>query len=355
MTTVQRARRTNSLAAGQLKPAVIWGLAVVSIAISVFLIWAITSGAPNIFGVAIAAVVLFTILLGIASRIVEGGRRAVDRVMTSLVVSAFVLALVPLVSLLWTVIARGLERFDGNFFSMSMRNVVGNGGGALHAIIGTLFVTLAATIISVPIGIMAAIYLTEYAHGNPMSKLLSALVDVMTGIPSIVAGLFIAAIAGILIGPGVTTGFLGALALCVLMVPTVIRSSEEMLRLVPNELREASYALGVPKWVTVLRIVVRTAAGGLTTSVMLAISRVIGETAPLLIVAGFTPNMNYDLFSGPMMTLPVFVFDQYAHKGLPPEAFDARSWAGALTLILLAMVLNVGARLLGKLLSPKTR
>ena len=355
MTAVERSAHTNALASGHLKAPVIWGLAAISVAVPLFLLWALSGSFPNLLGLAVAAVVMFTILLGVVSRVVEGGRRATDRVVACLVVSSFVLALVPLVSLLWTVIARGVERFDADFFGMSMRNVVGDGGGALHAIIGTVFVTLAAAVISIPIGIMTAIYLTEYAHGNAMSKVLSALVDVMTGIPSIVAGLFIAAVAGILIGPGVTTGFLGALALCVLMVPTVIRSSEEMLRLVPNELREASYALGVPKWVTILRIVVRTAAAGLTTSVMLAISRVIGETAPLLIVAGFTPNMNYNLFSGPMMTLPVFVYDQYAHKGLPPEAFDARSWTGALVLILLAMVLNVGARLLGKVLSPKTR
>lgn len=354
-TSTMNANRSNTLAAGRLRPGVMVSMGVFAVAVPLFVLWALVGNVPNLFVVAFIAIILFLILLGVTSRIVEGERRAKDRVITTLVVSSFVLALVPLVSLLWTVIARGLTRFDGSFFGMSMRNIVGNGGGALHAIIGTLLITLMATIISVPVGILTAIYLTEYARGNVLSKILSALVDVMTGIPSIVAGLFIAALAGLLIGPGTTTGFLGALALSVLMVPTVVRSAEEMLKLVPNELREASYALGVPKWVTVLRVVVRTAAAGLTTSVMLAISRVIGETAPLLIVAGFTPSMNYNLFSGPMMTLPVFVYDQYAHKGLPPEAFDARSWAGALTLILLAMILNVGARLLGKLLSPKTR
>ena len=139
----------------------------------------------------------------------------------------------------------------------------------------------------------------------------------MTGIPSIVAGLFAYAVFALIFGPGVRMGIAGSVALAVLMIPVVVRSTEEMLRLVPNELREASYALGVPKWLTIVKVVLPTSIAGITTGVMLAISRVIGETAPLLLTAGFTDAMNYNLFSGRMQTLPVFTYSQYAYQGIP--------------------------------------
>ncbi|MET3801830.1 phosphate ABC transporter permease subunit PstA [Clavibacter michiganensis] len=161
---------------------------------------------------------------------------------------------------------------------------------------------------------MAAIYLVEYGRGR-LARAITFFVDVMTGIPSIVAGLFAYALLVIFLGPGIRLGFGGALALSVLMIPVVVRSAEEMLKLVPNELREASYALGVPKWLTIVKIVLPTSLAGIVTGVMLAIARVIGETAPLLIVAGFTQSMNYNPFQDQMMTLPVFVFRQYADQG----------------------------------------
>ena len=176
----------------------------------------------------------------------------------------------------------------------------------------------------------------------------------MTGIPSIVAGLFAYALFALFFGPGIRMGIMGSIALSVLMIPVVVRSTEEMLRLVPNELREASYALGVPKWLTVVKIVLPTSIAGITTGVMLSISRVIGETAPLLITAGFTNSMNYDLFDGRMQTLPVFTYTEYANQGIPPEAYLDRAWAGALTLILIVMVLNLVARIVAKVFSPKT-
>jgi phosphate transport system permease protein len=176
----------------------------------------------------------------------------------------------------------------------------------------------------------------------------------MTGIPSIVAGLFAFALFSLIFNsPGIRFGIGGAVALSVLMIPTVVRSCEEMLKLVPNELREASYALGVPKWLTISKVVLPTSIAGITTGIMLAISRVIGETAPLLIIAGFTQSMNYDLFKERMMTLPVFVYTQYANPGSDPQINLDRAWAGALTLIVIVMVLNLLARLIARVFAPK--
>ncbi|MDH6531967.1 phosphate transport system permease protein [Aurantimicrobium minutum] len=306
----------------------------------------------NIVAAVFASAILFVLLSYVMSRIVEGRRKAADRLATGLVTTAFIVALLPLISLIWTALVNGLPRFDALFFSSSMRNVVGEGGGGLHAIIGTLEITLAATIISVPIGIMTAIYLVEYGKGR-LAKAITFFVDVMTGIPSIVAGLFAFALFAIFFGPGIRFGIGGAVALSILMIPVVVRSTEEMLKLVPNELREASYALGVPKWLTIVKIVIPTAIGGIITGVMLSISRIIGETAPLLIIVGMSTSMNYNLFSDRMATLPVFVYTQYASQGSDAQAYIDRAWTGALVLILIVMALNLIARLVSKLLAPK--
>jgi len=293
------------------------------------------------------------ILTGLAAA-VEGRRQAIDRMVTSLVTGAFLLAMVPLVSVSITVITNGLARFDAEFFTSSMRNVTGEGGGALHAMVGTLLITLAATIISVPLGLLTSIYLVEYGRGR-IAKTITFLVDVMTGIPSIVAGLFAYAVFALLLGaPGVRMGIVGAVSLAVLMIPVVVRSSEEMLRLVPNELREASYALGVPKWLTIVKVVLPTSIAGITTGVVLAGARVIGETAPLLLTAGFTASMNYNLFDDRMQSLPVFVYTQFANQGNPAFAFLERAWAAALVLILIVMALNLIARMVARYFSPKT-
>lgn len=328
-------------------PAILLGSSIASTA------WQLMGGKEiNWLALAVVAVVLHTVLLYAASYAVEGRRKAKDRLITILVTTAFSLAIVPLISLAYTVVSNGLARFDGDFFSMSMRNIVGAGGGALHAIMGTLEITGLAALISVPVGIMAAIYLVEYGRGK-LARSVTFFVDVMTGIPSIVAGLFAYALFVIFFGPGIRMGFGGAIALSVLMIPVVIRATEEMLKIVPNELREAAYALGVPKWLTILKVVLPTALAGIATGVMISIARVIGETAPLLLIAGFTASMNYNPFSERMMTLPVFVYTSYANQGTDAQAYIDRAWAGALTLMLIVMLLNLVARLISKYFSPK--
>ena len=306
----------------------------------------------NFIPVAIFGLLSFTLALYVISRVIEGVRKATDRLVTIMVSTAFSLALIPLLSLAYTVVTKGVARFDAEFFTFSMRNVVGEGGGALHAIIGTIEITGIATLISVPIGIMAAIYLVEYGRGT-VARLVTFFVDVMTGVPSIVAGLFAYALFVIFFGPGVRMGLGGAIALSLLMIPVVIRATEEMLKIVPNELREAAYALGVPKWLTVLKVVLPTSLAGIATGIMIAIARVIGETAPLLLIAGFTASMNYNPLNERMMTLPVFVYTSYANQGVDMQAYLDRAWAGALTLMLIVMVLNLVARLISKYFSPK--
>lgn len=326
-----------------------------SVALASFTLTGFTNpdGAPNLVAVVLVGFVLFMSITFLVSRSVEGRRKATDRLVTGWVTAAFTLAVIPLVSLTWTVVEKGLNRLDAEFFTQSMRNVVGPGGGALHAIIGTLELTGIATLISVPLGIMTAIYLVEYGRGR-LAKAVTFFVDVMTGIPSIVAGLFAFSLFLILLGPAsAINGFAGAISLAVLMTPVVVRATEEMLKIVPNELREASYALGVPKWLTIVKVVIPTALAGIATGVIIAIARIIGETAPLLLAAGFTTSMNYNPFEEKMMTLPVFVYTSYAIQGTDVQSYVDRAWAGALTLMIIVMVLNLVARIISKLFSPK--
>lgn len=298
--------------------------------------------------------VLFVVATFVISTLVEGRRKATDRVVTALVTAAFLLAMVPLVSVIVTVITNGVARFDVAFFTNSMRGVVGEGGGAYHAIIGTLIITGLAAVMSIPIGLFTGIYLVEYGGHNRLARAITFFVDVMTGIPSIVAGLFAYALFAIFFGPGVRMGFAGAVALTVLMIPTVVRATEEMLKIVPNELREAAYALAVPKWRTILKVVIPTCAGGIATGITLAIARVIGETAPLLVAVGITTGVNLNPFSDRMATLPVFSYYSYVAPGIPREPFLDRAWTAALVLMLIVMILNIVARLISRYFAPKT-
>ncbi|MBK0420538.1 phosphate ABC transporter permease PstA [Leucobacter sp. CSA2] len=354
--TVRPSTAGSALAGNRLSKRTPWLVLGGSLLVSfvLFGLIAAASGSElSVVGAVIVGALLYLLVISIMSTMVEGSRQAMDRFVTGLVTGAFLLAMVPLISVGITVVANGMARFDAEFFNSSMRNVTGEGGGALHAMVGTLLITLAATIISVPLGLMTSIYLVEYGRGK-LAKTITFLVDVMTGIPSIVAGLFAYAVFAVFLGPGVRMGIVGAVALSVLMIPVVVRSSEEMLRLVPNDLREASYALGVPKWRTITKIVLPTSIAGITTGIMLAIARVIGETAPLLITAGFTATMNYNLFQDRMQSLPVYVYTQFANQGNPAFAFLERSWAAALLLIVIVMVLNLLARLIARWFAPKT-
>nr|WP_236700667.1 phosphate ABC transporter permease PstA [Allosalinactinospora lopnorensis] len=301
---------------------------------------------------AVFTVVTYTVLVTLASARIESGRKAKDRLVTAVVYTCFGLAMVPLISLLWTVARMGVVRLDGYFLTVSMNGVTPtmDAGGVYHAIVGTIAITGFAALVSIPIGLMTAIYLVEYGRGR-LKNAITFFVDVMTGIPSIVAGLFVVALWMVFFGPGTTNGAAGAVALSVLMIPVVVRSCEEMIRLVPNELREASYALGVPKWLTVVKVVLPTAIAGITTGIMLAIARVIGETAPLILTAGSSAvAINWNLFDGQMMSLPVFIYSQ-VRMG---DAINyERAWAAALTLILIVMLLFFVARLVSRFFAPK--
>jgi len=305
----------------------------------------------SVVGLIVLSLLLFMVLSTVISRRVEGKRRATDRLVTIVVTSAFLLAMAPLVSLLYTVLQQGAARFDADFFSLTMRGVVGAGGGARHAILGTLLITGLAALISVPVGLMAAVYLVEYGRGR-LARTVTFLIDIMTGIPSIVAGLFAYALFTLIVGPGVRFGIGGAVALSVLMIPVVVRSCEEMLKLVPAELREAAYALGVPKWRTILKVVLPAAAAGIATGITIAIARVIGETAPLLLIVGTTTNLNLNPFADRMATLPVYTFYQFTQPGARGFGVE-RAWTAALVLMLIVILLNVVARLVAKVFAPK--
>lgn len=291
-----------------------------------------------VFGCLVAIVAIYA-----WSRPVEGRRRAKDRAITMAIAAAFGIAMAPLISLLYEVIKRGVKGISWEFFTSDARGAI-TGGGAEHAIVGTLIITGCAVVISVPIGLMAAIYMNEYGRG-PLRRALTFFVDVMTGIPSIVAGLFAYALFELFLGPGIQMGIMGSLALSVLMIPIVIRSAEEVLKIVPNHLREASYALGTPKWKTITKVVLPTAFAGLVTGVMLATARIIGETAPLLVTTGVVSSLNTNPFQGRMQNLAVYAYNEYRSPGVMKQASYDRAWAAALTLIAIVMILNVIARL----------
>ena len=269
-----------------------------------------------------------------------------DRSATVLVWGAFLLVLVPLVWILLTVITKGFSLLlDANWWTNSQAGISPRraGGGAYHAIIGTLLMALVTAIIAVPIAVFTAIYLVEYGRGR-LARAVSFMVDILTGIPSIVAALFIYAVwIGVLKQQRV--GFSVSLALVLLMIPVVTRSTEEMLKLVPNELREASYALGVPKWKTIARIVLPTALSGIITGVLLGLARVIGETAPLIILAPYTAFINFNLFSGNIAALPTLIYTNFG-SNIPAQ--NERMWAAALTLIIVVLLLNIAGRVVAR-------
>ena len=282
----------------------------------------------------------------------HGARATKDRIARIVMWSAFALAMVPLVWILWTAASKGAHMLlDSVWWTGNQRNINSDdaGGGARHAIEGTLIQAGMTAAISIPIGVLTAVYLVEYGRGR-LAKAISFMVDILSGVPSIVSALFIYALWVTTFGID-RNGFAVSLSLVLLMIPTIVRSTEEMLKLVPNELREASYALGVPKWVTIVRIVLRTAFSGIVTGILLGLARVMGETAPLLILGPYTKNFQRDLFSGNMATLPTMINQDRNDFALTTAA--ERMWGAALTLILLVLLLNLLGRLIANFGSVK--
>lgn len=281
---------------------------------------------------------------GSAFQHISGSRKIANSIATAVVWGAMIIAMIPLVWVLWELIARGSGViFSPEWWTTSQRGIMNTeaGGGALHAIIGTFVQTLFATLISVPIGIFTAIYLVEYSKGGFLGRMTTFMVDILSGVPSIVAALFVFAMWITLFGFD-RSGFAVALSLVLLMIPLVVRNTEEMLRVVPMDLREASYALGVPKWKTIARIVLPTALSGIVTGIMLAVARVMGESAPVLVLVGSSSSINWDSFKGPQSSLPLMMLDMYK-AGAQPAVLD-KLWGAALTLVILIAVLNVAAR-----------
>jgi phosphate transport system permease protein len=332
-------RTSARLTVNRLSPLALLGAVVAAVAVAALLI-AVTPLA-GVAGFVLVALV-FTLLATVAlSWRVEGRRRAVDRLATIASSICLLLALAPLAGVLGYTIYRGAARISPAFLVHSMAGVgpLDPTGGVYHGIIGTLEQVLIASLLSVPLGLLVAIYITEYGRGR-LATAIRFFVDVMTGIPSIVAGLFVFAFWVLALHRGFS-GLAAGFSLAILMLPVVVRSSEEMIKLVPNSLREASYALGVPRWRTILSIVLPTASTGITTGVMLAVARVTGETAPLLLTAFGNDFIHLNPLHGGQSALPLLVFQQ---AGSAYDVAIARAWAGALTLITIVVLLYAVAR-----------
>lgn len=263
---------------------------------------------------------------------------AKDSLLSSFAFLAITMTLIPIVSIVSTVVLKGYKGIHFGMFANDMTQASVNdpvqAGGLLHALVGTIIMVGGALIVSFPIGLLTALYLTEI-RGN-LARPIKFLVQAMSGVPSIVAGLFILSILVIPVTQELT-GLMGSLALSILMIPTIARTAEEMLLLIPNELREAGVALGATQWRTVSGVVVPAAKSGLVTAVILGIARIIGETAPILLVSGGADALNFNPTSGPMGSLPFYIWKAFLTGGTE-EAY-ARAWGGMLILLILIMVL----------------
>ena len=272
----------------------------------------------------------------------KGWRRTKNRIATVLMVVAFVLVVIPLVFVLITVVARGIKIISWQFLTSPIppTPAPASEGGIGPAILGTFLIVGLATVMAVPLGILGAIYLNEYGGRGPLARVIGFMADVMTGVPSIVMGLFIFSIWVLHFQ---FSGFAGALALGCLMLPVVIRSTDEMLKLVPNPLREGSYALGATKARVTTTVVLPAAIGGIVSGALLAIARAAGETAPLLFTILTVTTANPNPFKGPNTSIPSQIFSNAT------SAFTGaqdRAWGAALTLIVIAFVLMLAARII---------
>jgi phosphate transport system permease protein len=268
-------------------------------------------------------------------------RKVKNVIATALIALTFVVALVPLVFLVVYVVQQGSKVISWDFLTADVPFVERfPGGGMGPAVVGTLIITGAASLMAIPLGILGGIYLNEYGGMSPLARFIRFLSEVMTGVPSIVMGLFIYTL--VVLNTKERNGFAGALALAALMLPIVIRTTDQMLALVPRELREGSYALGSRKARTIRTVVLPNAAAGIVSGALLAVARAAGETAPLLFTIGITSETNTSLFHGPNTALSVQIF---RNATSPFQAQIDRAWGAALALIVIVFVTTIAARL----------
>ncbi|GAA1027515.1 phosphate ABC transporter permease PstA [Virgisporangium ochraceum] len=267
-------------------------------------------------------------------------RRLTDRLATVLIVGAVLLACVPLGLVTYQVVKAGAGIMSWEFLTEDTpASARRTGGGMGPAIVGTLLITGMAALMAIPLGVLGAIYLNEYGKTSPLAKFIRTMADVMTGVPSIVMGLFIYVVWVLTFEE--RTGFAAALALACLMLPVVIRSTEEILRLVPDELRAGSLALGARRWRTTVTVVLPAAISGITSGALLAIARAAGETAPLIVTAGVVYTVNTNLFEGENTALPAQIFSNATQ---PFAAAQERAWGAALTLVVIVLLFTIIAR-----------
>jgi phosphate transport system permease protein len=286
----------------------------------------------------------------LTSRSLASGRRIRNHLATAGIWFAVLLAVIPLGLVTYTVIVKGAGVMSWEFLTEDIPSYCRREGGMAPAIIGTLLITGLATLLAVPLGIFGAIYLNEYGKQKPLARFIRMMADVMTGVPSIVMGLFIYVSWVLLVKE--QTGFAGSLALACLMLPVVIRSTEEMLRLVPEELRQASMALGARKWRTTLTVVLPAAISGITSGSLLAVARAAGETAPIVLVTGAISSPNFNLFDGSNTALPAQIF---RNASQPFAGAQARAWGAALTLIVIVLTFTIIARIIANRFAIKER
>jgi phosphate transport system permease protein len=292
---------------------------------------------------AIWALILFLLATYLLARDSQSPIVATDRLVTTLVWTSGGIAVGVLAWMLVYVVVKGLPGLSVEFLTSDLSTVgpLDDGGGVLHAIVGTIQQMLIASVLSIPIAILTAVYLHE-VRGR-LSGVVRFVIDAMSGLPSIVAGLFIYTI-WVLRGHGYS-GFAAALALALLMIPTVPRTAEEMLKTIDDGLRESALALGAPQWRTVMRVVLPTARSGLITASILGVARAVGETAPVLLTTFGSSSTNWSPVTGPQADLPLYVYQLLKQ---PNETQIARAWAGALVLVLLVLILFVLARFIGE-------
>ncbi|GGJ91262.1 phosphate transport system permease protein PstA [Pilimelia anulata] len=288
--------------------------------------------------------------LNLTRRALPAERRVRNQLANAAMYAALALAAIPLALIIYKVVAQGAGAISAEFLTADIPNSPRRTGGGIYpAIIGTLVITGTAALLAIPLGVLGAVYLNEYGRGSALAKLIRSMSDIMTGVPSIVMGLFIYVV--LVVPLQQKSGFAGALALACLMLPVVIRSTEEVLRLVPEDLRQASAALGARRWYTTLTVVIPAAISGITSGAMLAIARAAGETAPLIFTIGLTYRSNWSL-GGENVALPALIFKNASE---PFPAANGRAWGAAITLVAIVLAATVIARLISARFAIKER